>query len=301
MHEIDFNLLRVFDLLMDQRSVTRVAGQLGLTQSAVSHSLGRLRQMTGDALFVRGASGLQPTARAEAIAPGVRDGLVRLRAALSPPEFDAAQAVRCFTIAAGAYFCDLLVPALVARVMRMAPGVMLRVVPIADALVAALDGGTIDLVLAGTLNLPTRILKDSLFEEAMVWIAAAGNPIAAQPFDPALLATMPRITVLPPRPADALPLTAEQIARTLPQMSEHAEGSDTMTVYDTQTLIAIVARTEAVAIAPRRLATPAAAAGQIAILSPPIVTAPLSMFWHAKQRDDPGLAWLLDQVRQTVS
>src|SRR5258708_7605348 len=69
MMEPDLNLLRVFDMLMEQRSVTRAAERLNLTQSAVSHALGRLRGVLDDPLFVRSPGGLPPTARAGGIAP----------------------------------------------------------------------------------------------------------------------------------------------------------------------------------------------------------------------------------------
>ena len=96
MVEVDLNLLRVFDTLYELRSVTRAASRLGLTQSAVSHALGRLRRAIDDPLFVRAPGGLQPTARAVEMAPGVREGLVQLRGALSPTLFDPASAVRRF-------------------------------------------------------------------------------------------------------------------------------------------------------------------------------------------------------------
>src|SRR3546814_21038095 len=79
--------------------------RLGLTQAAVSQALGRVRQSIGDPLFVRAPGGLQPTARAIEIAPGVRVGLSQLRTALSPSAFDPGTADRRFTIAAGSYFC----------------------------------------------------------------------------------------------------------------------------------------------------------------------------------------------------
>src|SRR3546814_9872104 len=79
MSEIDLNLLRVFDTLFELGNVTKAGARLGLTQSAVSHALGRLRQSIGDPLFVRAPGGLQPTARAIEIAPGVRVGLSPLR------------------------------------------------------------------------------------------------------------------------------------------------------------------------------------------------------------------------------
>src|SRR3546814_8209277 len=66
--EIDLNLLRVFDTLFELGNVTKAGARLGLTQSAVSHALGRLRQSIGDPLFVRAPGGLQPTARAIEIA-----------------------------------------------------------------------------------------------------------------------------------------------------------------------------------------------------------------------------------------
>src|SRR3546814_2267624 len=77
--------------------------RLGLTQAAVSQALGRVRQSIGDPLFVRAPGGLQPTARAIEIAPGVRVGLSQLRTALSPSAFDPGTADRRFTIAAGSY------------------------------------------------------------------------------------------------------------------------------------------------------------------------------------------------------
>src|SRR3546814_5499681 len=96
MNELDLNLLRIFDALIEQRSVTRTANRLGLTQSAISHALARLRQSIGDPLFVRVAGGLQPTARAIEIAPGIRQGLLQFRDALSPSLFDPATAKRRF-------------------------------------------------------------------------------------------------------------------------------------------------------------------------------------------------------------
>ena len=139
MQNPDLNLLRIFDLLFEERSVSRAARRLNLTQSAVSHALARLREMMGDPLFTRGAGGLHPTARAEELAPQLREILVRIRTALSPPSFEAETSTREFTLAAGAYFCRLVVPALVARARAAAPGVTLRIVNVDQALLYELD------------------------------------------------------------------------------------------------------------------------------------------------------------------
>ena len=201
MKEPDLNLLRVFDTLIELRSVTRGAARLGLTQSAVSHALGRLRRELGDPLFLRSADGLQPTARAEQIAVGVREGLRQLRGALASPSFDPAQASRRFTLAGGAYFCTLLVPVLVERMRREAPGVTLRIVPLAESLFSSLDRGTIDIAFAGDIVMPPRFVEEPLYVEEMVWISAVGHPLSAAPFDPAGIAAAPRVMLAGGRPA----------------------------------------------------------------------------------------------------
>ena len=72
---LDLNLLRVFEALIEERSATRAGARLGLTQSAISHALNRLRYVLKDELFVRGPDGMQPTERAAEIAPRLRQGL----------------------------------------------------------------------------------------------------------------------------------------------------------------------------------------------------------------------------------
>src|SRR5271156_3475913 len=85
---LDLNLLRVFDALVEERSVTRAGDRLGLTQSAVSHALGRLRHVMSDPLFVRRAGGVEPTSRALEIGPALHAALAQLQEALSPSGFD---------------------------------------------------------------------------------------------------------------------------------------------------------------------------------------------------------------------
>jgi DNA-binding transcriptional LysR family regulator len=302
--EPDLNLLRVFDMLMEQRSVTRAAERLHLTQSAVSHALGRLRGVLGDPLFVRSPGGLRPTARAEEIAPGIREGLARLRGALSPPDFDPAHASRRFTIATGSYFCDLVVPRLVEQLQADAPNVALRVVPITDTLDHELDRGVVDLVLGGAIKAAARFIEEPLFDEQVVWIAATDNPIARESFDPARIAELPQVVIAVSRPLDAMPPTEGQLARLFPRLLVDAERTPRdplVSVYDSQTAIAVVARSGSVARVPRRLAAPAAAAARIVILSPAVITAPLSMLYHQKQQDDAGLAWLRAMVHACIA
>lgn len=307
--DVDLNLLRVLDTLIELRSVTRAADRLGLTQSAVSHALGRLRQALGDPLFVRGPGGLQPTARALEIAPGIREGLSRLRSALAPQEFDPANAHRRFTVAAGSYFLTWLVPRLLGRIRVSAPNVTLRVLPIADDLLTAMDEGRVDLTLGAFGKAPPRITIEPLFTEEMVWIAAAGHPVTRHPCDAATIAALPRITILASGPFDQ-PGTIRMdggIERRIiagPAVEEGGSGpvGDTTIVYDALAAISAVGQSDMVALVPRRFAERTAERDGIAILSTPDLTngVEISMMWHNRLREDHGLAWLRSLVRDLI-
>lgn len=301
---LDLNLLTVFDMLYQQRSVTRTADRLGLTQSAISHALRRLRSAVGDPLFVRTGRVLQPTARAEAMAGAVREGLARLESALAPAGFDPATAQRAFTLAAGAYFCALLVPGLVAALRDAAPGVTLRVVPIDDGLLAAFDAGLVDLALGAFDRVPARLVAAPLFAEELVWIAAAGHPLAHGRHSHDALLAMPRVQIGPPRPfgmPDALRSQGGFAARAVADPTPRRSGDDAAVagmVYDAATAIAIVVRTDLIALVPRRAAlgapvTRLAVAGDATTLD-------LAMLWPRAAQDDAGRHWLCAQVAAAV-
>jgi DNA-binding transcriptional LysR family regulator len=257
----DLNLLTIFDTLYDLRSVTQTARRLNLTQSAVSHALRRLRAMVGDPLFARTAGALQPTARARAMAPTVREGLARLREAMSPVEFAPDRSQRTFTVAASSYFCALLIPRLIAVARARAPGITIRTVPIGSDLLTRLDAGAIDLALGAFTRLPSSFLVEPLFREELVWIASDDNPIVRQGLGhaellrTAHLALDPIRTFEPLRPSFAgrgldTGLPAEQ---TVPPELQGSEATPAI-VYDALTAIAVVAGTDLVALVPRRLA-----------------------------------------------
>jgi DNA-binding transcriptional LysR family regulator len=126
---LDLNLLLVFDAVMSERSVTRAGDRLHLTQGAVSHALTRLRQVTGDQLFLRSRDGMRPTPRAIALAGPVQEALSRLDAALNPMQFDPATSSQTFRIASTDYFTTLTLPKFMRRIEAEAPGVNLRFLP----------------------------------------------------------------------------------------------------------------------------------------------------------------------------
>ena len=150
MSERDLRLFLVLDALLDHRSVTRAASALGLTQSAVSHSLRALRTRFGDPLLVRTGNALSPTPRALALRPGLSLGLAELERVLGrQAAFDPAQSTRCFTLATPDHPQFTVLPELFSWIRREAPGLDFQVRPIGPGLAEDLASGRLDLVLAG--------------------------------------------------------------------------------------------------------------------------------------------------------
>ncbi|MDQ0588591.1 LysR family transcriptional regulator [Variovorax paradoxus] len=126
----DLNLLRVFDEVMAERNLTRAARNLSITQPAVSNALRRLREVLGDELVRRSGAGVEPTPRALALWPTVRDALRQLQHTLAPGEFDASTADTTFLLAMADATAAELIPGLVQIVEKEAPAISLRVLPL---------------------------------------------------------------------------------------------------------------------------------------------------------------------------
>ena len=127
---LDLNLLRVFDEVMAERSLTRAAHKLSITQPAVSNAMRRLRDALGDELVVRSGQGVEPTPRGLALWPPVREALAHLQESLAPGHFDPATAESTFVLAMADATAATLVPDLVQIIEREAPGISIRVLPL---------------------------------------------------------------------------------------------------------------------------------------------------------------------------
>jgi DNA-binding transcriptional LysR family regulator len=183
MHKIDLkncdlNLLVVFEALLRERHVGRAAEALFLSQSATSHALGRLREMLGDPLFVRHPKGIEPTARAQALAAPIAELLKQARTIVAPQAaFDPAKLDRSFTLGATDYAVFVVIAPLLSRLQVRAPKLDLRVLPVDQPGVAgAFDRGAIDFALGSFPDPPHRIEALPLFEERFVGVVRRGHP-----------------------------------------------------------------------------------------------------------------------------
>src|SRR5882757_7338467 len=128
---LDLNLLRVFDVVMAERNLTRAAERLSITQPAVSNALKRLRESVGEDLLTRAPTGVRPTPRAEALWPDVRAALGNLQAALSPDEFNPQTDPATFRIAMADATAALFMPSLVSHIEHSQALANIRVTPLA--------------------------------------------------------------------------------------------------------------------------------------------------------------------------
>jgi DNA-binding transcriptional LysR family regulator len=171
--DIDLNLLVVFQQLLREGRVSRAAAALGLSQPAVSNALRRLRDLLGDELFLRTPQGMVPTAYAQTLALPVSQALEDLHRALNArTSFNPARSDRRFTLALTDVGEIYFLPVLMGALARLAPGITLRCVPVADAaLRGAMAGGRVDLAL-GWLPTADRFLSASAFSTALCGAAA---------------------------------------------------------------------------------------------------------------------------------
>jgi len=311
MNDFDLNLLRVFDLLYEERSVTKAAARLRLTQSAVSHALARLRAILDDPLFVRVPTGLQPTERARQLAPRLRMALGDIRSAVAAPIFDAARSNRHFTISAGPYFYGIVV-SLMELLRRTAPDVTLQIVNTNPYVTQALDQQQVDVVLGAFDKVPSRFRSEVLFHDELVWVIGAQHPLANQRLDHKTMLAQPRLGITPTLPSERRPMPGrdELVRHAIVGLGDESEShgplpaAKQMLVYDAELAMAVTAATDMVALVPRCYAERCASSGQIRVIELPkdrLKPIEIMMTWHSRYHDDPGSIWLRQAIPEAIA
>ena len=181
MEDIDLNLVAALDVLLTEASVTAAARRLGLSTSAMSRTLARLRAATGDPLLVRAGRKLVPTPHAAALRDRVHAVATDARAVLRPAaaDVDMATLSSTFTIRAAASFMDMLAGPVVAAIGAIAPGVRVRFVAKPDRDPGPLRDGTVDLEIGKRGDDAPELHTRELFHDRHVAVARAGHPLFA--------------------------------------------------------------------------------------------------------------------------
>lgn len=290
---LDLNLLTVFEAVSAEGSVTGAARRLGMTQSAVSHRLNRLREVTADALFERTGHGMRPTARARQMAPEVAQTLALARRTLrnGGAAFDPATARRCFTLEMPAGLDSLLGPILAARIAA-APDIDFQLYPGRAATAAdALRTGDVDVALDFQPLARRSHHSRLLFEEQFVCVARRGNPRLAGGLDLAVYEEIGHVAVNWGRMRAINPLGS-----TLSEMGLRRRVR--LDVANVSTMLRIVAETDLLGMAWMSIARRDAAHYGLEIHPLPFAVPHRSihMIWHESCDGDPSHVWLREWI-----
>jgi DNA-binding transcriptional LysR family regulator len=283
---VDLNLLKAFDALINERTVTRAALRIGLSQPAMSHALSRLRSLFADDLFVRTATRMEPTTRAREIAPLVSMAIEHVEAALSlGAGFDPAKSAAVFTAGMAEYAEIALVGRLARGFAREAPGATLRLLPASGhEAIEQLERGATDVAVAHLPHVPAHVDATILLRDPFVVAARKGHPIAAQPLSLETYAAQQHVLVSP-RGATSGALDGILVDFGLKRRIA-------LLVATYLAVPAALGASDLVATVPRRTAEQIAITAEIAIMPLPIDFAmTVSMAWHRRTASDARQVW----------
>ncbi len=197
---MDIRQLRVLQGLLQERNLSRVADQMGVTQQAVSEQLRKLRNTLGDRLFIRTSNGVIPTPYAESLQPKVDHILEALADLLQPEQFDPATQDRTFTVSSTDLEQKVILPHLVKVLREEAPGIRLAVKKLElDQITTALVTGEVDLVISNPDFVPEHYPALMLYPEHYICVASVSNPAAKKRMSVREVSAIPQLVVSPSR------------------------------------------------------------------------------------------------------
>lgn len=290
---LDLNLLKTLDALLDERSVTRAAARLSLTQPAVSGMLTRLREAFNDPLFIRAPHGMVPTLRAQALASPVKQLLTDAEALLQPAVFEPLNADFTWTIAATDYALKAVIVPFIAALKPLAPGIRVRIIPESPAtLFAQTERGEVDIALLTPHSTPPDLHSRALYQEEYVCLMRADHPQAAAPLTLDLFCELEHVLVS--WQGDSFRGVTDDALATLGRSRRVG-----LSVSSFLVLPEVLAVSDMIAVVPRRLAKMASG---MKIAPPPLAIPGFtkSMAWHERSHRDPAQQWLRELLHQTA-
>lgn len=284
--KLDLNLLRTLDALLDERSVTRAADRLALTQPAVTGMLNRLRESFDDPLFVRSQRGIIPTPRAEQLASPIKQLLADVEGMLQPQAFNPLTAKLTIKIASTDYALRAVVVPFLGALRQQAPNIRVSVLPIDDQkLPAQLERGDVDLALmTGDIAAPD-LHTTPLFDESYVCVMRADHPDAAvNPISLERFCALDHVLVSPS--GGGFQGVTDEALRKIGRSRRV-----TVSVTSFMVLPEILMVSDLIAVVPRRLVTRNLG---VATVEPPVEIPGFGklLAWHERTHRDPGYRWI---------
>ena len=295
---LDLHALECFDMLLRERSVSRAADRMGISQSSMSEALARLRERLGDPLLVRTREGMVPTDRAQVLLPAVRTTIEQLRALLAGDGgFDPARAADRFRLTASDYAQLLLMPTLTRRLQGQAPGcaVEVRTVNLRDV-ERALEAGDVDLAIAYYPDPPASLRRSPLLSDRYVCLARQGHPLVTPDMTPETFASLPHAAVSP----SGLSYFSNVVDSALTPLGL----SRRIVVSCPHFLLAshLVSQSDLVLALPRRAALSMAGFFplQVAEIPLPMRQVDVAMYWHERSHHGLAQRWLRSVVGEIL-
>ncbi|MBW8898645.1 MAG: LysR family transcriptional regulator [Massilia sp.] len=285
---IDLNLLSVFQEVYRERQISAAARRLGLTQSAVSNALARLRRTFGDELFVRTAHGMQPTPLAQQMAEPIGAAMAQVALALSQrSRFDPATSGRRFTLAMTDVGEVYFMPVLIERCRACAPNVEIASIR-ANGLTLKddMETGRVDLAIGAFEDVSEALYHRALFRQRFVSMFRKEHPLARGKVDLARFVAASHLIV------DAAQSPYDRINGLLEKAGVTA-GTRFRVPHFTAVPY-IVSTSDLVVTVPQKLAESAASPFGLKWIEPPLAlpTLQTNVFWHRRFNHDPGIQWL---------
>lgn len=293
----DLNLLPVFMALMEERSVTRAAVRLGITQPALSNALNRLRDTLRDPLFIRERYGIKPTQFAEEIAPVILETLARLdEVIIGRQHFDPATSTRQFNIAPNSFVEIVLMPRIIAKLRQQAPGVKVSLTPYGNDLTeTGVISGTTDMALGRIIDPPDNLIVQHLMDDGLACVVRADHPDIADSLSREQYEQLRHVNVLPPgrmRVGLFQALERQGLRRDL-----------AISVTHFLAVPEIIAMTDYCATLPRLICRQIAKDPRLKIVPSPVDLGsfPVEIAWHVRYRQDPAHQWLRQLLVETAA
>lgn len=293
---IDLNLLLVLEALMIERNVTSAARRLGLSQSAASHALARLRETLDDPLFTRTSRGMTPTAEANRLFGPVREALEQLRGALSDrTPFDPASASGLVRICAADLGHTFVIPELCARLSARAPRVALSTMGFLEDTFQMLADGRADVAL-GLASLGPDLHQRPLDSQPFLCVVRREHPqLEGGRLSLEDYVSLKHALVSPrglPRGYVDRALAERGLSREVALVAPHLLPA-----------ALAVASSDLVLTVPARMAVVAASLLPLKVFEPPVPVEPfsLTMSWHDRRDNDPLHAWVREEIVSIVS
>lgn len=294
---LDFMLLLILREGVRRRKLSDVAATLGVTQTAISHSVSRLRDIFEDELFIRRPHGVEPTARAIQLA-GIAEGVIEAAGMMlaDPAPFDPAVERRDLRICALDFEVTLM-SSVIDKLCREAPGIQLQFRGMGrDAAIAALERDEADLWLGFVRQIPGTLTSTHLFDETYKVVARSGHPRVSVKRSIDLDGFCSELHVM------AAPggTTGGIVDKTLRSKGR----TRTVAIVTTGFLssLDVVSRTDLIATVPSRLAITQASNFGLDVMDPPIAPRPfqVSAAWHRRASSDPAIAWFVELLRNEL-